>query len=473
MTVRDGRLVQLSVSEVESFDPAQYGGCPRRWWFERAVDLRPEQTRAQAEGDAGHALLAHYFATGERPSGRPLMGKAVTAAIVKGDLPAPGPDLQVERRFDGQPKRDAAGNWIPLDTSRTLAIAGVPFDGFIDLAFRRGDAPEVWDHKFFTPARPELEPDPYAYCKRGSELLGTVQMPVYVLATARHWPDARRFRIVHHYVSKRGVDSLIRGAMVELDQVLERRDEIAKTIGTMAALAAATNQDDVPHARRGGAKNPCEAWLGCPHQSICRAYKGKSHVELTPEEAALFDSIPSFDEGETPAPVAAPPPAPPPAPAAPAAPRRHAFVDAPADDPAPAPVPTVQPNAERSPAPCACGAVITPENGSRLSSGEWKHIGCKLNATPPPPPPVANSTAAPAPADAPKRRGRPPKAATAETTAPTPSPVPSPTVTNGPTLSIPIAPVELEGPRAPEAPRTREALAALLENLAVLVRSAA
>lgn len=377
-TVENGVIKQLSVTQIESFDVTQEGGCARKWWFERAVDLRAEQSKSQAEGEAGHAHLAHYFLTGELPKGRKLMGKAATGAIVKGKLPERGDDLFVELRFDGQPKLDAAGNWIPLDVANTLTLAGVPLEGFIDLTYRRGPIPVVLDHKFFTPCRPEISEDPYAWLKTGPQLIRTVQMPVYALSQRPYWPDATHWRLAHHYVSKKGVDSLIRSAVFTTEQILERGREIEAVIERMKVAARAERQDDVP-ANPGRA---CDAWQGCPHQSICSAHKTKgTTVQLSPEEAALFDDMDLPETG--PAPDAAPtPPVPAPAAAAPAPAkvRRMPMIDVPAPTPAPTPAPAVE-----TPPACACGVAITPENGSKLQSGSWVHVNCPLLAPPPAP----------------------------------------------------------------------------------------
>ena len=454
MTVRDGVLVQTSVSEIESFDIDQEGGCPRRWWFERAMDLRAEQSKAQEEGEAGHAHLAHYFLTGERPRGRKLMGKAAMGAIVKGALPAPGDDLLVELRFSGQPKHDAAGNWIPLDEKETLHLAGVPLDGFIDLTFRRGPIPEVWDHKFFTPARPEVSPDPYAWLKKPSQLIKTVQMPVYVISQIPFWPDAREWRLVHHCVSKKGVDSQIRSAVVTTDQVLERKAQIESVIERMKALAPVQSQEEVPFNRRS-----CHAWQGCPHQSICSTFKKETvpAMPLSAAEDALFADIDFVDE------VAAPPPAPaaPPPPAA-KPPRRNLITEAPPlEGEPPAPEPVAAPAAPEV-VTCACGEKITPENGSRLQSGGWKHIGCKLDAP---------KVETPAP------RARKPKTPPAE---PAPPPVVEPAAATAP-VNVPAivpaapapAPVAVVLPPMLKGETARLALAETFEGIAKLLRSVA
>jgi hypothetical protein len=400
--VENGVLQQLSVSQVESFDHAQTGGCHRRWYFERVEGRRPEQDDAQSEGEAGHALFATYLRTGAFP-GRTLMGKHVREAINKGELPAPGPDLQVERRFSGQPQYDAAGNWVPLDTSKTLWLAGVPWEGFIDLRFRRTDVPELWDHKFSS--------DIHEYAKAADALIKTVQMPIYAVDSLRQWADAPAFRLVHHYVSRaKAGDSFIRSAVVPVEQVLERRVHVEALVGEMKAVARATSQEDVPFN-----KKACAAWRGCPHQSICSAFKRRTAVSLSAEELALFDDVP-----------AAPPAAPEPAAPLPAEtePALAAIVPAEA-------APTVPPPAkskrrvkiqDEAPPTCpACGYGLGEENASQLRDGTWVHVGCTAVKHKSPP---ASTTATPI---EPVRTATPPPAPAVATVS-APSPVPTPAV---------------------------------------------
>ncbi len=470
-TVEGGVIKQLSVTQIETFDVTQEGGCPRKWWFERAVDLCAEQSKGQAEGEAGHAHLAHYFLTGELPKGRKLMGKAATGAIVKGKLPERGDDLFVELRFDGQEKYDAAGNWIPLDVANTLTLAGVPLDGFIDLTYRRGPIPVVLDHKFFTPCRPEISDNPYAWLKTGPQLIRTVQMPVYALSQRPYWPDATHWRLAHHYVSKKGVDSLIRSALFTTEQILERGREIESVIERMKVAARAERQNDVP-ANPGRA---CDAWQGCPHQSICSAHKTKgTTVQLSPEEAALFDDM-DLPETGTSAPDAAPtPPVPAPVAAAPAPVkvRRMAIIDVPAPSAEPVAAPV-----EASPS-CACGVAITPENGSKLQSGSWVHVNCPLTA-PPPAPAKERKPRAPKPVPVTEKGHQSPDGTWDMTIAPAPAPAMTMT-------PAPLAPTTILAPTPAPAPEpsvmgslanvvgTRGALevAGVLESIAKLLRAA-
>lgn len=274
--VRDGVLEQLSVSQAE-----QYQRCPRSWWFERVHSLTPDQSEARRAGESGHELLAMHLMGQTLPT-RASMLTAVKGAILKGELPTPGTDLLVEIRGSGQEKfhpteKDEEGNpkWVPLDRAKALWLGGLPWDTFIDLAHRREPAPVVMDHKFSS--------DPRTYAKKSDALINTIQMPVYVLDLARRWPDATEWTIAHHNVAKTGVDSFIRKATVHIDNVRRRGEEIATLVGEMKQVAAMTNQGDVPH-RRGP---QCEKFGGCPHQSVCNAFKRKE-VAMTAEEEDLF-----------------------------------------------------------------------------------------------------------------------------------------------------------------------------------------
>jgi hypothetical protein len=279
-----GTINALSVSQIETFDRTVPGdaGCELKWWFERKADLRPDSTVAQKDGTIGHDRFAVYFTTGEKPEGRVKMGKMVRGAIEKGELPKPGAHLLVEQRFSGQPQYTLkhpplVPDWVPLDVEKTIKIAGIPLDGYIDLAWR-DDAgmPHVWDHKF-------RAKDFMASATPADQLIRTVQMPVYVHAMRRVWPDAKRWEIAHHNVSKTGTDSKIHRAVVTVDQIDRRIEEITATVERMKVVARAESQDEVPFNRKA-----CNAWYGCPHQSICRPYL-ENRVELTPEEDALFD----------------------------------------------------------------------------------------------------------------------------------------------------------------------------------------
>lgn len=266
----------LSISQVETFDEEQPGGCPRRYWLERKHGLKPDQTKAQSDGEAGHALLATYLDTGAMPGKRVKMGKTVTAAILKGELPKPGADLIIEARFDGT-HRPPHGAWVPMNVKETLWLAGVPFDGFIDLAYKRGPRPRIIDFKFSA--------DIDAYARPVEKLIRTVQLPVYARSQRPYWPDAREWEIGHHYIRKTAGHSFPRVTTVSAEQIDERIVEIEAVVEQMKVVHEIEREPDVPFNRRA-----CEIWMGCPHRETCSAYR-RNLVSFTAEDLAVFNEI--------------------------------------------------------------------------------------------------------------------------------------------------------------------------------------
>lgn len=287
MTTSGGVIQSLSASQAEEFDPEQVGGCPRRWYYHRVQRLPlPEREDSKVDGDAGHALFAMHYRGQPFPK-RHRMLKAVRGAIAKGELPPPAPGQLIESRFNGQPTAAR----LPLRTSTTLWLGGVPWDGYVDLRFHRvekfgllsGPSPRgpggvitVLDHKFSS--------DIHTYAK--SDLLATVQMPIYALDSLRIWPDAQHVELVHHYVSRRGVDSFIRRQLVTVEQIRQRGEEITGLVKRMQTAAAASSADDVPANRKS-----CHTWSGCPFQSRCSAFKEKPKMDLNPEEMEWLNVV--------------------------------------------------------------------------------------------------------------------------------------------------------------------------------------
>lgn len=398
-------LRALSASQAERFDPEQVGGCKRRWYFQDVMRLEvPEPEESKNDGHAGHALFAMHY-RGEPLPKRHRMLKAVRGALVKGELPAREPGQLIESRFDGQPARDANGERLSLDTTRTLWLGGVPWDGYVDLRFYREGTITVLDHKFSS--------DIHTYAKPADRLLASVQMPVYALDSLRLWPEAQHIELVHHYVSRKGVDSFLRRQLVTVEQVRQRGREIERLVAEMIAVSQAKSPDDVP-----GNRASCHTWSGCPFQSRCTAFKEKPKMDLNPEEqewlsalgggepekptggelaealkvldsaepvvlAAVVDGLTETEKAKLAEFVKAPPTAP----GAPAATELEIASAAgaldPEDDPfavfAPKPsVPAEQP--ARPPSCTDCGAELNAENGSQRD-GVWTHVGCPAKRT--------------------------------------------------------------------------------------------
>jgi hypothetical protein len=325
--IENGVIQQLSVSQLERFDPEQPGGCPTAWFLERKHHQKPDSSAAKDAGDAGHGLFATHFRGNPLPT-RAKMLKHVRYAILKGDLPKPGPDMLVEWRGDGQEKfsqhtcscdhpnssheenvgkcsapgcdcEAQSPKWIPLLKATTLHLGGIPFELFIDLAYRRGDVPTVIDHKFSS--------DPVAYAKTDDEIVETIQMPVYVLGLQNRglWQDAKRWQLLHNYNGRTAGTQFFRGDVFSMDQILERKADIEeRVIPAMKAVAKIDRQEDVPFNRRA-----CEMWHGCPLQSVCHAYRGNK-MSLSQAEADLFKDL-EPSTAPSPAALTAPPADPP------------------------------------------------------------------------------------------------------------------------------------------------------------------
>lgn len=271
-------LTALSASQAERFDPEQVGGCPRRWFLQNVERVPvPEPEGSKLDGHAGHALFAMHYRGEDLPKRHRTL-KAVRGALAVGHLPAREPGQLVESRFDGQAARDANGERVQLDTTRTLWIGGVPWDGYIDLRFYRDGMITVLDHKFSS--------DIHAYAKAAEALIDTVQMPVYALDSLRLWPEAQHVELVHHYVSRKGVDSFLRRQVVSVERVRQRGRQIAALVERMKATAAASSAEDVP-----GNRKACHTWSGCPFQSRCTEFKEKPKMELDKDELSWLEGL--------------------------------------------------------------------------------------------------------------------------------------------------------------------------------------
>jgi hypothetical protein len=376
----------LSASQAERFDPEQVGGCKRRWYFQNVMRLEvPESEASKEDGHAGHALFALWYRFGDVLPKRHRMLKAVRGALATGQLPAREPGQLVESRFDGQPARDANGERLPLRPETTLWLGGVPWDGYVDLRFYRDRTITVLDHKFSS--------DIHAYAK--TDLLGTVQMPVYALDSLRLWPEAEYVELVHHYVSRRGVDSFLRRQLVSVAQVRQRGREIEKLVAEMLRVLEAKSPEDVPGNRRS-----CHTWSGCPFQSRCTAFKEKPKMDLSDEEMSwlnvvgggeapakekprceLCGGVPDHAHGDCPSLTK-------PGREAQAATELEVASAAgalsPHEDPfavfdlPKASTPQEQP--AKPPSCPDCGTELNAENGSQ-KDGKWKHIGCPAGET--------------------------------------------------------------------------------------------
>ncbi|AGC44563.1 hypothetical protein MYSTI_03251 [Myxococcus stipitatus DSM 14675] len=328
----------------------QFSLCQRSWYFAKVLRLPEPESKAQALGIKGHAQLEHYLRTGED-----VLGDIARAGHHL--LPTPGSDLLVEESFG---------------TPSPLSADGVPFIGHIDLINPRRLADgvlRVTDHKFSSHvarygATPAQLVD--ASTEAGLQMVG---YGVWAALSVERFPSVRVLELEHLYFQTRGArraESVL--ARTSTEHVThEWTEKVVPMVRRMREVARATRSADAPP--NFGA---CEKFGGCPFKEKCLS--GGPTVSLM-NRLILKNQAPDT--------AAQLPLAPPPS-AAPA----------------------------ESLGTCdRCGATLTPENTSKLRSGDVLHVSCpgaEVAAVLPPDAPVASPTISTD--GAPKRRGRKPKA---------------------------------------------------------------
>jgi len=222
---------RVSASQIMVFDPAEQGGCERKWWFEKTVG-RPPPTKAQYAGTKLHAQIEHYLKTGEDVLG-PL------ARAGKHFLPAPREWLLVEYPF-------------------MLRVAGVPLKGVIDALNQSGywidnegkknyeDIPELLDWK---------TTKSLVYAKTPAQIATNTQLNIY----AKHVADREgvsEVRLSHGNFVTGGVPSAEkRSVKITLDTLNQKWHLISQTVERMKLVALADKPEDV-----------------APNYKSCRAY---------------------------------------------------------------------------------------------------------------------------------------------------------------------------------------------------------
>ncbi|MCP3163318.1 PD-(D/E)XK nuclease family protein [Myxococcus qinghaiensis] len=326
----------------------QFSLCPRRWYFVKVLRLPEPETKAQALGVEGHSQLEHYLRTGED-----VLGDVARAG--RHLLPAPGADLLVEE---------------PFGTPSPLSADGVPFIGHIDLINQRRLSEgvlRVTDHKFSSNvarygATPAQLSD--ASTEAGLQMVG---YGVWAALSDARFPGVRVLELEHLYFQTRGAKraaSVLASVSVE-HVTREWTEKVVPMVRRMREVARAMRTADAPPNF-----SACEKYGGCPFKAQC--ISGERTMSL------LNRFIPKPQATDTAAqlPLTVP----------------HQVI--------PEPLGTCD----------RCGEALTPENTSKLRSGEVLHVSCpgaEVAAVLPPDAPAASPTLPPD--AAPKRRGRKPK----------------------------------------------------------------
>lgn len=254
-----GRLLYTSVSSITAFDPTQYAGCNRRWWFDKVAKKKEPETKAQATGVEIHGQNEHYLKTGEN-----VLGKWARPGLAF--MPTPSPDLLIEHEFGpvkGKPTElDAAG--VPL--VGYIDLVRPPSDWYVDESGEvanngangidyAGLIPEVIDWK---------STSNFKYAKNRAELVTTVQMNGYAEFARRKWSPSK-VRVSHVYFLTKGKPEARKvTATIPVDTIHENWQRVGSVVEDMKRVVRLPVVEEVtPHY------DSCSAYRGCPHMAYC------------------------------------------------------------------------------------------------------------------------------------------------------------------------------------------------------------
>lgn len=268
-TITNGVIQSLSVSQIATADTRQFGGCLRKWGWEKIFGKKPKETKKQQTGTACHEQNEHYLSTGED-----VLGPITRAG--KRFMPLPGSDLRIEWGLNNKPrppKDPATGKPVhhfPGHES-LLHAGGIPLIGFIDVINFRGSyvspegelladpagTVEVIDHK---------TTGNFKWAKTADQLMQTIQMPGYGEFIRCLVPGIRFVRLSHIYYLTDGAPMARKvTTLVPVEQFPVRWAEIeADVVVKMKAVAGAKRAEDIQ-----GFGDSCDAFRGCPHRAYC------------------------------------------------------------------------------------------------------------------------------------------------------------------------------------------------------------
>jgi hypothetical protein len=282
-----GVIQHLSVSQLK-----KHKLCPRAWFFQKVMRIPEPSTGAQKVGTDGHAQVEHYLTTGENVLG-------VFAKAGFDFLPAPGRDLLVEQKLDGDPP---------------LMAGGIPFAGFIDLVNPRRLTSEgvlrVTDHKFTSNIASNAatsEDLANADTEAGLQMVG---YGAWALGQRDRFPGLRLLELEHIYYQTRGqrIAESVRIAVTAEHVGNEWLSKVEPQVEQMKAHAQAARASDVP-ANFGPA---CSKFGGCPFMAKCLSGErktmslrdrllNKSHAPSPEGDATPVANAPGMPSKEPPA----------------------------------------------------------------------------------------------------------------------------------------------------------------------------
>ncbi len=241
-SMKDGKIVRLSVSQLSRFDTRERGGCQRKWYFRYVSKIPDPPKAAQQEGIDGHKRFESYF------NGQAVVWLDCDVPALQ-HLPAPGPDVKSE---------------VGLERLTCLRI---PFQGSMDLVHGR----DVYDYKYQSQIRVYQEPT--------AQLWGYLEE-----VRLRDNAGGGRLGFHHVYISKRAPFRAEKVSQYFEPREVERNwGMYGSMIQEMHDVAAEPDVEKVPFNR-----GACYAYGPCPYLSICNR---NTPLEAKDELMGFLDEI--------------------------------------------------------------------------------------------------------------------------------------------------------------------------------------
>jgi CRISPR/Cas system-associated exonuclease Cas4 (RecB family) len=253
-------LLWTSASGITTADPNSYGGCNRRWWYEKVGGKEAPTTAAMTGGTALHSEVESRLRTGS---------SLQTPLALAGGMfvPQPGNGLLVEQ---------------PI---HFLTRNSVHIFGHVDLYNLRQQYidPEgvlQQDPPWSFETKDWKTTSSFEYAKSERELGDNIQLNTYGKAGFLAWPDMEHGRFTHVYFLTRGTPKSKLVTIRRTREQIETRWEYAEAVvRSMSDITRETSAERVePNLKS------CSAYRGCPHRDYCSA-AGKTSLD------ALYNKI--------------------------------------------------------------------------------------------------------------------------------------------------------------------------------------
>jgi hypothetical protein len=264
-----------SASALTTADPNSYGGCLRRWFYEKVEKRKPRQTAAMKRGtEQLHKPIENYYQTGARVFPPWVM-------VGQRYFPERGDDLAIEHEIclPFGVAKPLDGEFYDLSIA-PLRAGGIPVVGKIDLTHARGvyvdnsgalvaepfpDTTMEFNDWKSTSAR--------EYAKTAAELRRAIQMLVYPAWGFTIAPTLTHARLSHTYfLTKGSPESWKVTTLMEREEHAPRWEYVESVARSIADAAKETDPDKIP-----ANKASCNTYrTGCPHKSYCSAAQHNS-----------------------------------------------------------------------------------------------------------------------------------------------------------------------------------------------------